>query len=433
MAVSSRFSGISVALANRNYRYYTFGSIPSLLGTWIQRMAMGWLAWELTKSGTWLGLIAFADLAPTVITAPIAGAFADRIDRLKMVRLVQYANILQASTLAFFALTDLMTIELLFCLAFFQGMTQGVHQPFRQSLIGTIVSRAEITSAIGINSTIWNCSRMIGPAISAVIIIHFGVGVTFLVNAFSYVPMLVSLYYIDVKHKATAQKSLSDVPAEILEGVRYVSRHPFIAPLLVLLFCFSFFGRSTAELLPGFTGAVFGIGADGLAILTGAAGFGSLFSGVWLSGRGRLTGLSDILIMIVFFIAAFQLAFVSTDDFWISVVAFTGWGFMLNGSGIITQSLIQANVPNSIRGRVVSLYGMLWLGTPALGAFAMGVAADFVGFRIPVAVSAGAILMAFFWALSRRTRLREEIGKMAPTEAKSAAIDDSMKPTVREP
>jgi MFS family permease len=350
-----------------------------------------------------------------------------------MVRLVQYANILQASTLAFFALTDLMTIELLFCLAFFQGMTQGVHQPFRQSLIGTIVSRAEITSAIGINSTIWNCSRMIGPAISAVIIIHFGVGVTFLVNAFSYVPMLVSLYYIDVKHKATAQKSLSDVPAEILEGVRYVSRHPFIAPLLVLLFCFSFFGRSTAELLPGFTGAVFGIGADGLAILTGAAGFGSLFSGVWLSGRGRLTGLSDILIMIVFFIAAFQLAFVSTDDFWISVVAFTGWGFMLNGSGIITQSLIQANVPNSIRGRVVSLYGMLWLGTPALGAFAMGVAADFVGFRIPVAVSAGAILMAFFWALSRRTRLREEIGKMAPTEAKSAAIDDSMKPTVREP
>jgi MFS family permease len=164
MAVSSRFSGISVALANRNYRYYTFGSIPSLLGTWIQRMAMGWLAWELTKSGTWLGLIAFADLAPTVITAPIAGAFADRIDRLKMVRLVQYANILQASTLAFFALTGLMTIELLFCLAFFQGMTQGVHQPFRQSLIGTIVSREEITSAIGINSTIWNCSRMIGPA-----------------------------------------------------------------------------------------------------------------------------------------------------------------------------------------------------------------------------------------------------------------------------
>jgi len=179
MAVCSRFSGISVALANRNYRYYTFGSIPSLLGTWIQRMAMGWLAWELTKSGTWLGLIAFADLAPTVITAPIAGAFADRIDRLKMVRLVQYANILQASTLAFFALTDLMTIELLFCLAFFQGMTQGVHQPFRQSLIGTIVSRAEITSAIGINSTIWNCSRMIGPAISAVIIIHFGVASRF--------------------------------------------------------------------------------------------------------------------------------------------------------------------------------------------------------------------------------------------------------------
>ena len=178
-------------MANRNYRVYTYGAIPSLLGTWIQRMAMGWLAWELTKSGTWLGLVAFADLAPTVLTAPIAGAFADRVNRLRMVRLIQYANILQASALAYFSLAGLMTIELLFCLALAQGATQGIHQPFRQSLIGTIVTREEITSAIGINSTIWNTSRLIGPAISAVIIIHFGVGITFLVNALSYVPMLI--------------------------------------------------------------------------------------------------------------------------------------------------------------------------------------------------------------------------------------------------
>ena len=105
MASSSRLGGIAVAMANRNYRLYTYGAIPSLLGTWIQRMAMGWLAWELTKSGTWLGLIAFADLAPTVITAPIAGAFADRVDRLKMVRFIQYANIVQATALAAITLT----------------------------------------------------------------------------------------------------------------------------------------------------------------------------------------------------------------------------------------------------------------------------------------------------------------------------------------
>lgn len=419
MSNSSRLGGISVALANRNYRVYTYGAIPSLLGTWIQRMAMGWLAWELTKSGTWLGLVAFADLAPTVLTAPIAGAFADRVNRLRVVRLVQYANILQASALAYFSLTGLMTIELLFCLALVQGATQGIHQPFRQSLIGTIVTREEITSAIGINSTIWNTSRLIGPAISAVIIIHFGVGVTFLVNAFSYVPMLIGLYMINVTQAPKAQKSLADVPGEILEGIRYASNHAFIGPLLVLLFAFSFFGRATAELLPGFTGAVFDRGADGLAILTGAAGFGSLFSGIWLSRRGRLTGLSDILIVIVLFIAVFQLAFVATDIFWVSVVVFTGWGFMLNGSGIIIQSLIQANVPNEIRGRVVSLYGMLWLGVPAVGAFAMGAAADFVGFRVPVAIGAAVILIAFLWALPRRTRFRTEIAKMAETRPKN--------------
>ena len=412
MASSSRLGGIAVAMANRNYRLYTYGAIPSLLGTWIQRMAMGWLAWELTKSGTWLGLVAFGDLAPTVLSAPIAGAFADRVDRLKMVRFIQYANIVQATALAAFTLTGVMTIELLFGLALIQGTLQGMHQPFRQSLIGTIVTREEITSAIGINSTIWNTSRLIGPAISAVIILQFGVGYTFLVNALSYVPMLATLYMIDVKHEPKAQKSLSDVPGEIMEGIRYVTGHSFIGPLLILLFTFSVFGRATAELLPGFTGAVFGKGPDGLAVLTGAAGFGSLFSGIWLSRRGRLSGLSDILIVIVLFIAGFQLAFVATDNFWISVVVFTGWGFMLNGSGIIIQSLIQANVPNAIRGRVVSLYGMLWLGTPAVGAFAMGAAADFIGFRLPVAFGAGVILIAFLWAIPRRTRLRDEIAKM---------------------
>ena len=421
MASSSRLGGIAVAMANRNYRLYTYGAIPSLLGTWIQRMAMGWLAWELTKSGTWLGLIAFADLAPTVITAPIAGAFADRVDRLKMVRFIQYANIVQATALAAITLTGHMTIEILFVLALFQGATQGMHQPFRQSLLGTIVSREEITSAIGINSTIWNTSRLIGPAISAVIILHFGVGFTFAVNACSYIPMLATLYMIDVKHTPTAQKSLADVPGEIMVGVRYVANHPFIGPLLILLFTFSFFGRATAELLPGFTGAVFNRGADGLAVLTGAAGFGSLFSGIWLSRRGRLTGLSDILIVIVLFIAMFQFAFVATNNFWISVAVFTGWGFMLNGSGIIIQSLIQANVPNTIRGRVVSLYGMIWLGIPAVGAFVMGAAADFVGFRLPVAAGAGMIVIAFIWAIPRRARLRDEIAKM--TEALSGKAD----------
>ena len=124
--------------------------------------------------------------------------------------------------------------------------------------------------------------------------------------------------------------------------------------------------------------------------------------------------------MIVLFIAVFQLAFVATDIFWVSVVVFTGWGFMLNGSGIIIQSLIQANVPNEIRGRVVSLYGMIWLGIPAVGAFAMGAAADFAGFRIPVAIGAAVILVAFLWSLPRRPGFRDEIAKMAGSRTENA-------------
>ena len=248
MASTSWLGGISVAMANRNYRLYTCGAIPSLLGTWIQRMAIGWFAWELTGSGTWLGLVAFAELAPTVLTAPIAGAFADRLDRLKVVRFVQYMSLLQAAALAAFTLSGLMTIELLVGLTFFQGTLQGIHQPFRHALVGTIVSREEITSAIGINSTVWNTSRLIGPALSAVIILQLGIGYTFLINAFSFVPMLVVLYMLTVDQKIISGKSLSDVPAEILEGVRYVRGHGFIGPLLVLFLALSYNARATAEL-----------------------------------------------------------------------------------------------------------------------------------------------------------------------------------------
>jgi MFS family permease len=437
MALWSRLGGISVAMANRNYRLYTYGATPSLLGTWIQRMAVGWYAWELTESGFWLGLVAFADLAPAVVIAPIAGAFADRMDRLKMVRFVQYANMCQAIALATLTLSGMMTIELLCALALFQGSMQGIHQPFRQSMIGSIVTRAEMTSAIGINSTIWNTSRLIGPAISAAIILNFGVGVTFIVNAVSFVPMLITLHMIEIEPPPPSMKSLAAVPAEIMEGIRYVSGHGFIGPLLVLVFAFSFFGRATAELLPAYSDAIFGFGPEGLAVLTGAAGLGSLVSGFWLSRRGRLSGLGEILLVNMALLAVFQtlfsgsdlllrsaekftvtlplvsLSFAASIDLLMGALLIVLWGFTLNGCGIVAQSLIQANVPNSIRGRVVSLYGMLWLGTPAVGAFAMGAAADVVGFRWPVASAAAVIIVLCLWGLMRLPRLRDEIARMS--------------------
>ena len=405
--------GISQAMANRNYRIYTIGAVPSLMGTWVQRMAMGWFAWELTGSGAWLGLIAFADLAPSVLSAPIAGAFADRVNRLRIVKLVQYLSLCQALMLATLTLSGVMTIELLFGLALVQGVVQGIHQPFRHALLGTIVTREEMTAAIGINSTIWNSSRLIGPAVSAVVILNLGVGATFMINAFSYVPMLIGLYMINAEQRPVAPKSLTRVPAEIMEGIRFVTGHQFIGTIMFMLLVFSFFGRATQELLPGFTGTVFNVGADGLAMLTGAAGLGSLFSGIWLSRRGTLAGLSDILIVMVLLIAASQIAFVATDMFWVSLTVFIVWGFVLNGAGIVCQSLVQATVPDTIRGRVVSLYGMLWLGTPALGAFVMGVAADYFGFRAPIAGGALVVLATFAWALTRRKRLRISINAVA--------------------
>jgi hypothetical protein len=205
----------------------------------------------------------------------------------------------------------------------------------------------------------------------------------------------------------------------------------------VLVFAFSFFGRATAELMPGFADAIFGFGPDGLAVLTGAAGLGALIAGFWLSRRGHLTGLTEILVGSMVLLAAFQVLFAYSDTLlsdprrFVVWVPLTGlsfeasadllagalmialWGAVLNGCGIIAQSLIQANVPDSIRGRVVSLYGMLWLGTPAVGAFVMGAAADVVDFRWPVSASAGIVLAAAFWGISLRRRFNDEIAAMS--------------------
>lgn len=437
MPLSSRLGGISVAMANRNYRLYTYGAIPSLLGTWIQRTAVGWFAWELTHSGTWLGLVAFASLAPAVFVAPIAGAFADRVDRRQMVLFIQYASMVQALVLAGLTLAGMITIEWLAILSLLQGILQGMNQPFRQALLGSIVTREEMTAAIGINSTIWNTSRLIGPAISSLIVLNFGMGTTFLVNGFTFLPMIATLYMITTAPSPGTGRSLSDVPAEIAEGIRFSASHSFIGPLLLLVFAFSTFGRAVAEILPGYIGAIFHFDIDGLAMLNGAAGLGSLIAGVWLSRRGHLRGLSGILLVNIALLALFQVAFSGSDmalhdpqhftvvvpvlnltieaspDILVGAVVIAFWGFAINACGIIVQSLIQASVPDNIRGRVISLYGMLWLGMPAVGAFVMGAAADLVGFRWPVVFAAALIVAAGIWGLKRRAGFRAEIEAMS--------------------
>src|SRR6516225_10002970 len=187
------FGNVVLAFAHRNYRIYTGGNAVSLVGIWMQRVAVGWLAWTLTHSGTWLGVMSMAEFFPVVFLSPLAGALADRRDRVGIIRVTQIAGSVEASLLAVLVYTGWITIELLFLLTLLLGVFNAVAQPSRLALIPTLVDRAALPSALAINAIIFNSARFLGPAVAGIVIARISVGAAFAVNAATYVVFLIAM------------------------------------------------------------------------------------------------------------------------------------------------------------------------------------------------------------------------------------------------
>jgi MFS family permease len=403
--------GFAGALKNPQYRVFTIGSLIATIGTWVQRVAVGWLAWELTHSETWLGILAFADLFPVLVAGPFAGALADRLDRLKGARLLQALVIVQSLILTVLTYTGQMTIELLVALTFILGVIGTANQPFRTAIIGDLVTKNELPAAIAINSMTWHGSRFLGPAVAGALILYAGVVPAFLSNAIAHVAMIAALNRVRVPPPAGEARSYRELPKEILEGMRYAVSHPVIGPALFLLLCSSFFGRPVMEFLPAFADAVFQRGAQGLAWLTSAGGLGAMFSGVWLASRRDMTGIVSAMVANLAFLAAALTAFVATDWFWLGVVAIIPAGFAIVVGGITIQTLIQSAVERQLRGRVLSTYGLVWLGGPALGSLVVGLASELFSLRLLIGIGAAMCLVAWAWGLTRRRAIDAEYAR----------------------
>ena len=185
-------------LRNPSYGPYVAGNSLSLVGLWVQRVAIGWLTWELTGSAAWLGIVSLADLAPALLVGPFAGAYADRADRLRIVRIAQTLAMLQALALAALTAASLMRIELLVALVLANGIVVGINQPARLSLVSSLVPRADLPTAVAINSIVFNLARFIGPALAGVLIVQSGPAAAFAFNALSFVCFLVVLAIAEV-------------------------------------------------------------------------------------------------------------------------------------------------------------------------------------------------------------------------------------------
>jgi MFS family permease len=401
MALSG-LPAIRSAMSNRNYRYYTAGNILSHFGSWIQRIAMGWLAWELEESGLWLGVVAIAELGPAVILAPFAGAIADRIDRLRGIRSTQALALLQAVALAAVTYLGLASITWLIVLAFVRGTIMAFNQPFRFAVLPSLVERQDLPAAIAINSLSFNIARILGPAVAAGLIVQWGVATAFTVNALTFLVFIAALFAIKLENPfKAAPRPLNNIPFEILEGMRYCVSMPGIAQMFFLMAVVAMFGRAYVELMPGFADDVFGRGVDGLGILHSAIGGGAIFASILLTMRGGITGLVRLVGWMVLLVGVGLIGFTATSNFWFGVVsaALTGFGMVIIGVG--EQQLIQNAVAGNVRGRVMSLYGMISRGGPALGALLMGAASEWVGLRIPVAVGGLLCFGLCFWVFAR--------------------------------
>ena len=402
-----------------NYRNYMAGNFVSQTGLWTQRIAVQWITWELTGSTTWLGIIAFVDFFPIVVMAPLAGAYADRIERLRGIRLFVFLSAILSAIIAFLAISDQLDEYILSGLVLLNGTVLAFNYPFRLAIIHQLVGRDALTSAISINSVGFNIARIGGPALAGAIISLWGIGPAVIFTVVADVIFILALYSVhpiggDTRPEA---KPVSAIPREIKEGFSYAMGHKGIAPLVIVLTITTIFGRPLNELLAGFSDAVFGMGVSGLAWLTAMYGLGGLIGCIELACYSGIEGLTRKMVRNVLVISIAVFGFVATDNFYVGLCSIALLGYTLAVIGVVEQSLMQASIPDEMRGRMMSLYSLISRGCPGIGALMMGYLGSFEGLRLPVGIGAILCIVVWLWIRRRQDLMAAHLERM-PDDSK---------------
>jgi MFS family permease len=400
------FGALGRALSHRDSRIFFAGSMVAWTGLWMQRIAVGWLAWELTGSAFWVGMVAFCDLAPAVVASPLAGAVADRLDRVKLAMASQVAIGLQAALVAGITASGHMTIGLLLALEVVGGIAASFAQPARQTLMPGIVPRADLPAAVAANSLCFSVARFVGPAIAGPVIAGFGVVPAIAANAVGYIGagLTILLLRVDPKDRRGHAVSAS-IWVEVAEGLHYARRHAGLGPLLLYAGLTAILLRGVQEVLPPVVDRIFGRGVESLAVLTACFGVGALAAGIWVAQRGRLEGTTRLAVGIILVQAAATAGFVATPWFPLGMLCAAVIGGTASIHGISVQTLVQNATDPALRGRMLSLWGLITRACPALGALTLGAAGEAFGLRWPTVIAAAASLAVLAWGWSRRGRM----------------------------
>lgn len=426
-----RFAALGALLSNRNYAIYSAGNAISLIGTWLQAITFGWIAWEMTRSPFWLGVVSAAGLAPTLLAGLAGGVLADRFDRLRLTILTQFASF--AITMGLFALYqwDALNVGLLILCKALLSTATALSQPARMALVPQLVGPGLIGPAISFSSMTFNTARFIGPAMAGVVIAAWGAGAAFFINALTFLAMAAAILLLRLPKGMTRPTPRSAAPESLARqlggGVIYVRNHAGALALFLLLVAVVVTVRPVSDFLPAIVTQVYGRGVEGVAILTSSLAAGSLLGGFWTAGRG-LKGLTRATLRACLVYVACIAAFILIPGFWAGCAILVVAGFFTAVFAISAQTLVQASVPDHARGRVMSLWFILSRGGPDLGALAIGLSA--VAFGLHATFLAGAALCAgaALWAWARVDRLAAELETIQPTPPRRPSPGETSAP-----
>jgi MFS family permease len=391
------------ALRSRNFRIFLYGNTISVLGIWIQRLALGWQAWQLSESSLIVGLVAAVQFLPLLLLTPFFGVFVDRIRPRHGMIFMHCILMLIAAVLGMLTLADRMSIEVLLLLSLLHGIANSAYSPIRLALIPDLVEQAQFPSAVAISSVIFNTSRFVGPGLAGAIVSLWGLGFAYVANAVTYIPVILSLLIIRTNRPRPQPIKNQKYLAQLAEGLRYTRDHAGIRQVILIAGISIFFGRGVLELMPAFAALIFDGGSSALAALMAAAGAGAIttsliFSVIRLHSHLHLAVLAGAIgsaVSIFLFALASSLAG--------GIIAIAMLGFFSSMVSIGSQSEVQITVDDRLRGRVLSLWTLVIIGGPAIGSIVAGWLAHEIGSTYTLMTFAAISLLLIVLAAGRKT------------------------------
>jgi MFS family permease len=382
MDISKRFS----ALHYRDFRLFWFGQIVSLSGTWMQSVAQGWLVYSLTKSPFYLGLVAAAGSLPILLFTLPGGIVADRFRKRNLLLLTQAFSIMPAILLGILTEFHMILVWQVAVLAAVLGTVNAFDIPARQSFMVELVGKSSLTNAIALNSAAFHGARMIGPVVAGVTISYMGLPACFYLNAISFLAVIFAL--AKIKSAGKTNEGSQGIMKDLAEGLRFVKNKPEIYRTIKLITIFSLIALPFITLLPVFAGEVLKKGSKGFGFLVGATGAGALSAALTLAFKGDIENKNRFMAFSALCVSFSLLVFSLSENFALSLVVlvFIGWGLV---SFLATaNSFIQLSTPDNLRGRAMSVYTFVFLGTAPIGNSLMGTVAKIIGTTKAVSISA---------------------------------------------